>query len=130
MNRGQTTLLKYLYETDEEFVKRSDVVEDIRWGDHKSSVGVLSALSNRVNNTEGITGAPGYEAFIERMNVDGDEMFRLRDEARQAICRVPKLLETFDRPMAELLENEGVPVEFESISLAVDLTDPEDRESV
>ena len=46
MNRGQTTLLKYLYEANDEYVKRSDIIESIRGGDHKSFVGVLSAFSN------------------------------------------------------------------------------------
>lgn len=128
MNHGQTTLLKYLYETDDEFVRRDGVVDDIRWGDSDSFVGVLAAFSNRVNNTEGITGNPGYEAFIERRNIQGYEHFRLRDEARQAIERVPALLEAFNRPMEELLDNRGVPVEFESISLARDLNDAETPE--
>lgn len=129
MNRGQTTLLKYLFEADEEFVKRAKVVENIRWGDSESFVGVLAAFSNRVNHTEGITGNPGYEAFIERRNIDSEEHFRLRDEARQAINRVLKLRETFERPMAELLDNQGVPIEFEPISLARDLNDAETRAS-
>lgn len=128
MNRGQTTLLKYLYESDEDFVSRTAVVNSIREGDDKSFVGVLSALSNRVNNTEGITGDPGYEAFIDRMNIDGEEHFQLREEARQAIERVPALQEAFDTSMEALLDYEGVPVEFEPVSLATDLNDPEDRD--
>lgn len=127
MNRGQTTLLKYLYESDEEFVSRTAVVNSIREGNDKSFVGVLSALSNRVNNTEGITGDPGYEAFIDRMNIDGKEHFQLREEARQAIERVPALQDAFDNSIEALLDYEGVPVEFEPVSLATDLNDPEDR---
>jgi hypothetical protein len=125
MDRGQTTLLKYLYEADEEFVRRDKIIDDIREGDPKSFVGVLSAFSNRVNNTEGITGNPGYEAFIDRMTIDGEEHFQLRDEARMALERVPALQEIFDRPLNELLNFEGVPVEFEPISLATDLNDPD-----
>lgn len=128
MNRGQTTLLKYLFEADEEFVKRASVVDNIRWGNNESFVGVLAAFSTRVNHTEGITGNPGYEAFIERRNIDQEEHFRLRDEAKQAIERVPALLETFDRSIDDLLDNQGVPVEFEPISLARDLNDVETRE--
>lgn len=128
MNRGQTTLLKYLFEAGEEFVKRASVVDNIRWGNNESFVGVLAAFSTRVNHTEGITGNPGYEAFIERRNIDQEEHFRLRDEAKQAIERVPALLETFDRSMDDLLDNQGVPVEFEPISLARDLNDAETRE--
>lgn len=116
MNRGQTTLLKYLYEADG-WVNRDEVVDEIRWGNHDSFVAVLAAFSNRVNHTEGITGTPGYEAFIERMNIDGEEQFRLRDEARQAIERVDKLVNTFERPMEELLDSQHVPVEFEPLSL-------------
>lgn len=130
MNRGQVTLLKYLYETDEEFVKRDDIVDAVRFGDSKSFVGVLSAFSNRVNNTEGITGDPGYEAFIDRMNIDGGEHFKLRDEASQAIERVSALHEAFSTPMDALLEYEGLPVEFEPLSLATDLNDPEDSETL
>lgn len=117
MNRGQTTLLKYLYEADG-WVKRDEVVDAIRWGNHESFVGVLSAFSNRVNNTEGITGNPGYEAFIERMNIDGEEQFRLRDEAQKAIGRVDNLLDAFEQPMEELLDFQHVPVGFEPLSLA------------
>jgi len=117
MNRGQTTLLKYLYEADG-WVERDEIVDEIRWGDHESFVGVLSAFSNRVNYTEGITENPGYEAFIERMNIDGEEQLQLRDEARQAVERVDELLDTFERPMEELLDNQHVPIEFESLSLS------------
>lgn len=125
MNRGQTTLLKYLYEADG-WVKRDEIVDEIRWGNHGSFVGVLSAFSNRVNHTEGITGNPGYEAFIERMNINGKEQFRLRGEARQAIERVDKLLAAFERPMEELLDNQGVPIEFEPLSLPETLNEPGD----
>lgn len=127
MNRGQTTLLKYLYEAETEFVPREEIVEAIRFGDRQSFVGVLSAFSNRVNNTEGITGDPGYEAFIDRMMIDGEEHFQLREEAVQAIERVPALMDAFQRSMDELLAYEGVPVSFEPVSLADDLNDPEDR---
>lgn len=75
MNRGQTTLLKYLYEADSDWVKRDRIVDAIRWGNHKSFVGVLAAFSNRVNHTDRITGSPGYEAFIERTDIDGEEHF-------------------------------------------------------
>lgn len=126
MNRGQVTLLKYLYEADDEFVSRPAVVDYIREGDARSFVGVLSAFANRVNNTEGITGDPGYEAFIKRMSIDGEEHFKLRNGGRRAIQRVPELRDAFDRPMDALLEYEGLPVEFEPLSLATELNDPED----
>ena len=128
MDRGQTTLLKYLYEAEGDLVSRESIVQDIRWGDRKRFVGLLSAFSNRVNDTEGITGAPGYEAFIERRNLDGEEMFRLRNEAIQTIERVDELLEAFEVPMDQLLDYEGVPVDFEPLSLPETLNDSEDSE--
>lgn len=112
MVRGQVTLLKYLYEADG-YVPWDDVVEAIRWGDDESFVGVLSAFSNRVNSTDAVAGDPGYEAFVERREVDGAEAFRLREPARRAIERVDGLQAAFERPMEELLDNEGVPVSFE-----------------
>jgi len=123
MNRGQTTLLKYLYEADDEWVKRDEVVDKIRWGDSKSFVGVLSALSNRVNHTDEITSSPGYETFIERRDINGEEHLRLRDEARQAIDRVDRLHKAFERPMEELLDNQGVPITFEPLSIRRTLDD-------
>lgn len=128
MNRGQVTLLKYLYEAGDDFVPREDVVDDIRWGDEESFIGVLSAFSNRVNYTEGITENPGYEAFIEREDIGGREHFRLKKQARRAIEQIPRLLEVFDRPMAELLE--GISVEFEEVSLAESMADIEEREDL
>lgn len=143
MNRGQTTLLKYLYqagdksvdneadERDDEYVKRADIVRDIRWDNSKSFVGVLAAFSNRVNSTEGISGTPGYEAFIERRDIDGQECFRLREEARRAIEAVPVLKRTIEeQPMEDLLNSKGVPLEFEDISLAESMTDVEGREEI
>jgi hypothetical protein len=131
MNRGQVTLLKYLYEVDDEYVKRDDVVRDIREGNHEGFVGVLAAFSNRVNHTEGISGNPGYEAFIERENLSGEEHFRLREEARRAIDEVQGLQDVFaERSMDELLDSKGVPVEFEPPSLADTVTDIEGREEI
>lgn len=131
MNRGQTTLLKYLYESGDEFVARTELVDAIRWGDEESFVGVLAAFSGRINHTEGITGTPGYEAFIERRELDGEEHIRLRESARRAIEQVPELLAVFDeRTLDELLDNEGVPVAFEDISLAESMTDVESRDTL
>ena len=131
MNRGQTTLLKYLYEADDEYVKRDDVVRDIRWGNDEGFVGVLAAFSNRVNHTEGISGGPGYEAFIERRDIGSEEHFRLREEARRAIDGIQELQDVFaEWSIDELLDNEGVPVEFEAISLAESMTDIEGRKEI
>lgn len=131
MKRGQTTFLKHLYEAGDEFVARDELVDGIRWGDEESFVGVLAAFSGRVNHTEGITGSPGYEAFIERRDIGGDEHFRLREPARHAIEEVSELLEVFEeRTMDELLDNEGVPVEFEDVSLAESMTDVDSRDEL
>lgn len=110
MNRGQAPLLKYLYESEADFIRRDEIIEAIRFGDRQSFVGVLSAFSNRVNNTEGITGETGYEAFIDRMMIDGEEHFQLRDDARHAIERVPALQDVFQHSMDALLDHEGLPV--------------------
>jgi len=108
--RGQVTLLKALYEAEDKFAQRKELVERIRWGDSKSFTGVLAAFSGRINHTEGFEGEkPGYEAFIEVKEIDGEESFRLRPEARQAIERVENLVKTFDQPMEDLLE--GIEVE-------------------
>lgn len=131
MNRGQTTLLKYLYEADDEYVKRNDVIRDIRDGNHEGFVGVLAAFSNRVNHTEGVSGEPGYEAFIERKDLSGAEHFRLREEARRAIDEVQELQDVFtERSMDELLAGKGVPVEFDPPSLAGTMTDIEERNEI
>jgi len=92
MPRGQVTLLKALYEVEGKFAPRKELVERIRWGDSKSLTGVLVAFSGRTNHTEGFEGEkPGYEAFIEVKEIDGEESFRLRPEARHAIERVENL---------------------------------------
>ena len=125
MNRGQTTILKYLYEADE-FVRRDELIDAVRWGDDASFTAVLAAFSNRVNATEGITGEPGYQAFIERIMLDGEEHFLLTAGGRAAIEATSELIATFEYPMEELLEGEHVPVEFEPASLAEELTEADD----
>ena len=108
--RGQVTLLKALYEAEDKFVPRKELVERIRWGDSKSFAGVLAAFAGRINHTEGFGDEkPGYEAFIEVKEVDGEESFRLRPAAKRAIERVESMAETFEQPMEELLE--GIEVE-------------------
>lgn len=103
--RGQVTLLKYLYEQDnDEWVSSSELVEQIRWGNEERFPGVLGAFGNRINATPEITGEPASSAFVERNR--GDEIqYRLRSEAREAIENVQVLLDTFDQhSMSELLE--------------------------
>lgn len=104
--RGQITLLKALYERDEdEWVSSSELIDTIRWGDEERFPGVVGAFGNRINATAEITGDPGSNAFFERQPIDGETHYRLRPEAREAIAQVTVLLETFDRnTMSELLE--------------------------
>lgn len=113
MNRGQTTLLKCLYESEGP-IRKADVIDRIREGDARSFGGVLGAFSNRVNYTTDITGSPGYEAFVRRREIDGEEHFELREEARKAIDSVPELQSAFERDMDALLDYQGVPIEFDS----------------
>lgn len=116
INRGQITLLKYLYEAEDEFVARSRLVDEIRWGDADSFTSVLGAFAKRINSTRGFRDdQPGYDAFVERRTIDGEEHFRLRPVARRAVECVPSLLETFERPMEQLLE--GVKIEPEPRSV-------------
>lgn len=117
MSRRQTILLKYLYEADG-WVERNEIESKHWWGNRDSFDAVLSALSNRVNHTEGIICSSGYEAFIERINIGGKPQFRLREEAQQAIEQVDELLDTFDRPMEKLLDKQHRPIEFEPLRLS------------
>jgi hypothetical protein len=115
--RGQVTLLKALYDAEDEFVSRERLVEEIRWGNADEFRGLLAAFSNRVNNTPGFEeSSPGYVAFVEKRTIEGERHFRLRPAARRAVERVPALMEAIGRPMEELLE--WVTVEPASLSLA------------
>lgn len=127
INRGQITLLKYLYELDDEYVGKKELIDEIRWGDHDSFDGVLAVFSTRINNTEGISGKPGYTAFIEQKNIDGKEHYRLRREGRATIDRIPELLDVFEKPMDELLE--GARLEIEDFSLSEKINEDEELES-
>ena len=106
--RGQITLLKELYERDEdEWVSSSELIDQIRWGNEERFPGVLGAFGNRINATSEITGEPVSSAFFERERIDGQTHYRLRPEAREAIEEVQVLLDTFDQhSMSELLEPE------------------------
>lgn len=108
IRRGQITLLKELYERDEdEFVSSSELIDRIRWGNEERFPGVLGAFANRINATPEITGEPGSSAFFERKSINGETHYRLRPEAREAIEEVTVLLDTFDRhSMSELLKPE------------------------
>lgn len=114
--RGQITLLKELYERDEdEWVSSSELIDRIRWGNEERFPGVLGAFGNRINATAEITGEPGSSAFFERQRIDGETHYRLRLEARDAIEEVQVLLDTFEQhSMSELLEP-GTEIEAERL---------------
>lgn len=116
--RGQITLLKELYECDEdEWASSSELIDKIRWGDEERFPGVLGAFGNRINATAEIAGEPGSKAFFERQQIDGKTHYRLRPEAREAIEQVIVLLETFDRnTMSELLES-GTEIKAEQLTI-------------
>jgi hypothetical protein len=118
--RGQITLLKYLYDTDEdEWVSSSELTDQIRWGETDQFRGVVGAFGKRVNATLEITGEPGTSAFFERENIDGKTHYRLRSEARDAIEEVNVLLDTFNQhTMTELLEP-GTKIEVERLTNSV-----------
>lgn len=104
--RGQITLLKELYERDEdEWISSNELIDRIRWGNEERFPGVLGAFANRINATPEVTGEPGSSAFFDRKKIGGKTHYRLRSEARGAIERVEVLLNTFERhSMSELLE--------------------------
>lgn len=106
MPRGQITLLKELYERDDdEWVPSNELIDRVRWGNEERFPGVLGAFANRINATPEVTGEPGSSAFFERKRIDGVTHYRLRSEARNTIEQVQVLLNTFDQhSMSELLE--------------------------
>jgi len=58
--RGQITLLKYLYDADEdEWVSSNELTDQIRWGETDQFRDVIGAFGKRVNATSEITGEPG-----------------------------------------------------------------------
>jgi len=115
--RGQITLLKYLYDADEdEWVSSSELTDQIRWGETDQFRGVVGAFGKRVSATSEITGEPGTSAFFERKNIDGRTHYRLRPEARDAIEAVNVLLDKITQhSMSKLLE-EGTEVEAERLA--------------
>jgi hypothetical protein len=61
---GQITLFKVLFERPDRLSKR-EIANLIRDGDEKSLTGVLAALTNRINGTEGLeTAKPRLEFKI------------------------------------------------------------------
>jgi hypothetical protein len=116
MPRGQVTLLKYLYE-NEGFSSTKQLAEGIRGGDTHSCISVLGPFSNRVNDTNQITGEPGYRALIETEKRDGSTHYRLRDEGRQVIKDTPALMARFDLSMTELRNMENPVIKEEEFDI-------------
>lgn len=108
MPKGQVTLLKYLYE-NRRAVTTEELAEGIRGGDVNSCTSILGPFSQRINNTDKISGNPGYRALIHKTQTNGQSSYELREEARRAIDDIPRLLEEFERNMDDL-RNETNPV--------------------
>jgi hypothetical protein len=106
MPRGQVTLLKYLYDNGN-FVTTNQLAEGIRSGNTHSCISILGPLSNRVNETNQITGNPGYKALIETKRRDGETYYRLRNEARQVIEDTPVLMEKLGVTMTKIRNMEN-----------------------
>lgn len=109
--RGQITLLKELYNRDDEFVSSSELISRIRWGDKERFPGVLGAFAGRINATEGVTGNPGIEVFLERKWIDSDLHYRLRPESKEAIEEVEVLYDTINRYSMDKLLKPGTRIE-------------------
>lgn len=108
MPKGQVTLLKYLYE-NRSAVTTEELAEGIRGGDVNSCTSILGPFSQRINNTNKVSGNPGYRAVIHKIKNEGQSSYELREKARRAIDDIPRLLEEFERDMDEL-RNETNPV--------------------
>jgi hypothetical protein len=101
---GQITLFKVLFERPGGLSKR-EIADLIRNGDEKSLTGVLAALTNRVNGTEGLeTSRPGLELLIERDRAPGGSYYRMRPETREVIEGLKPLLEAMSRPVEQIRE--------------------------
>lgn len=114
INRGQITLLKALYKEDDDFVPirddgyvaRSDLakIRRMKTDQLDSLNGVLGAFGGRINETNGISGKPGIDAFIDKTRINDEMHYRLQSEAREAIENVPTLLNKFSESWSELLD--------------------------
>ena len=70
--------------------RRRSLALEIRDGDEKSLTSVLAALSKRLNVTEFLE-KPGFKFLIEKDRVDGQLVYRMRPELREAIKLLPAL---------------------------------------
>lgn len=91
---GQMTLYWALYRAPFGLT-REELAMAIRDGDVKSLTGVLGALGNRVNKTEGLDPSygRGTNVLLQKTRRDGQLRYVMRDELRTVLSRIPKLRE-------------------------------------
>lgn len=94
---GQITLYKALYEAGKPGLSKSELAAKIREKDEVSLTGVLGALGNRVNQTDGLkTQEKGLALLIKKEKVHGELHYRMRSELRKAIESLPQLREAIN----------------------------------
>jgi hypothetical protein len=93
IHRGQVLLYKVLYEAGETGVPYDELPE--RMGIRTDQIsGVMGALGNRINRTEGLKDQSPGTAFLLRWDVvDGVGTYFMRPELKDAIESLPKLRE-------------------------------------
>ena len=102
---GQITLFKALYESPRGLSK-AELALQIRDSDEKSLVGVLAALSKRVNKTQ-FHEKPGFKFLIDRDRVEGQLVYIMRPELREAVEHHPalyKLCTAMAMPVEEIFK--------------------------
>uniref|UniRef100_B8HP62 Uncharacterized protein n=1 Tax=Cyanothece sp. (strain PCC 7425 / ATCC 29141) TaxID=395961 RepID=B8HP62_CYAP4 len=102
---GQITLYKVLYEESGKWLSNNKLSEKMRWNDKESLRGVLGALGNRVNRTNGLsTDMQGIEVLLETDEENDSSSYRMRSELREVIDREPKLREAIILSVPEIHE--------------------------
>jgi hypothetical protein len=97
---SQIVLYKTLYQAykvGKGWVAKTKLASEMRT-DQVSLTGILGALGNRVNQTEGLkTKKPGIDLLIKKDLVNGELCYRMRPELRIAIDNLPDLRETLNQ---------------------------------
>ena len=99
---GQITLYKALNEAGYRWVSKSELATTMRWGDDKSLDGVLGALGNRANQTEGTATEPGIDLLIEKKIINDELHYRILPEFRTVIKSLPKLRDAMKLSVDEI----------------------------
>ncbi len=100
---GQITLYKALYEAGDQGLSKSELAAKVREKDEVSLTGVLGALGNRVNQTDGLkTQTKGVALLIEKDKVKGELHYRMRSELRKAIEALPQLREAINLTVGKI----------------------------